>query len=89
MTKTSDHTRRLNGGAALAQHAVAPFYVADVSRYHFLTWFFTSVVDMVWLHDVGVPSFRTHCPAMAKRIESHPWRLRLASAIAHLQKSTA
>ena len=80
---------RLIGAAALAQHTVALFYVAGAARYHFLTWFFTLVVDMVWLHEVGVPWFKAHYPAMAGRIESHPWRLRLASALAHLQKSAA
>ena len=38
---------RLIGAAALAQHAVALFYIADIARYHFLTWFFTMLVVMV------------------------------------------
>jgi hypothetical protein len=80
---------RLIAGAALAQHAVALFYNAATARYHFLAWFLTMLVAMVWLHRIGVGWFAKRYPAMAVRIADHPLRMRLASGLAHLQKSTA
>ncbi len=80
---------RLIGAATLAQHAVALFYIASVGRYHFLTWFLTMLVVIVWLHDVGVGWFVQRYPALAARIADHPWSLRLASSLAQLQKSVA
>ena len=44
---------RLIGAAALAQHTVALFYVAT-ARYHYLAWFLTALVVVVWLHEVGI-----------------------------------
>jgi hypothetical protein len=44
---------RLLAGAALAQHAVAFFYIAT-PRYHFLAWFLTMLVFAVWLKDIGM-----------------------------------
>jgi hypothetical protein len=80
---------RLIGGAALAQHAVALFYNAAIARYHFLAWFLTLLVAMVWLHGVGAGWFAKRYPALAERIAAHPLRIRLASGLAHLQKSAA
>ena len=40
---------RLIGASALAQHAVALFYNASIARYHFLTWFLTMLVVMVFM----------------------------------------
>jgi hypothetical protein len=77
---------RLVGASALAQHAVALFYSAAVSRYHFLTWFLTMLVDMVWLHQVGIGWLQRRYPVMSRRIESHPLSLRLATSLARLQK---
>jgi hypothetical protein len=80
---------RLIGAAALAQHAVALFYNAGIGRYHFLTWFLTILVVMVWVHDVGVGWFGRRYPALSMRIAGHPWSLRLASGLSRLQKSAA
>jgi hypothetical protein len=80
---------RLVGGAALAQHAVALFYNAEAARYHFLTWFLTMVVVMVWFHQVGIDWLRERYPALAARMSAHPAATRLASGLAWLQKSAA
>jgi hypothetical protein len=80
---------RLLGGAALAQHAVAFFYNAAAARYHFLTWFLTMVVDMVFMHEVAIGWFRQRYPALADRIATHPGSLWLASGLTRLQKSSA
>ncbi len=80
---------RLVGGAALAQHAVALFYNAATARYHFLTWFLTMLVVMVFMHETGVDWLRRRCPALSARIAAHPWRLRLASGLSCLQKISA
>ena len=76
---------RLIGAAALAQHAVALFYVAT-ARYHFLAWFLTAVVGVVWLHDVGMGRLQRRYPDMCRRIAAHPWSLRLASGLTRLQE---
>jgi hypothetical protein len=52
--RTFDPWLRLVGGAAIAQHLVALFYSASTARYHFLTWFLTMLVVMVWLHPIGL-----------------------------------
>jgi hypothetical protein len=75
---------RLIGAAALAQHAVALFYVAGTPRYHFLTWFLTMLVAAVWAHDGAIAWFKRRHPAMAARIESHPWYLRLQSSLSKM-----
>jgi len=80
---------RLIGAAALAQHAVALFYNAATARYHFLTWFLTMLVVMVWLREVGLGWLRRRYPLMSQRIAAHPWSLRLASGLARLQKVSA
>jgi hypothetical protein len=77
---------RLIGAAALAQHTVALFYSAAVARYHFLTWFLTMLVDMVWLHHIGIGWLARRYPVMSDRIASHPLSRRLASGLARLQK---
>jgi hypothetical protein len=43
---------RLFGATAIAQHSVVLFYV-PLGRYHFLTWFLTMLVFVVFIHDVG------------------------------------
>ena len=77
---------RLIGASALAQHVVALFYNASISRYHYLTWFLTMVVVMVWAHQVGMGWLKRRYPVMSDRILSHPWSHRLASGLSRLQK---
>jgi len=73
---------RLLGGAALAQHAVALFYIA-VGRYHYLAWLLTMVVVIVWFRQVGMDWLRRRWPLLTE----HP-RLRwLSSGLAWLQGS--
>jgi len=74
------------GAAALAQQAVALFYNATIARYHYLTWFLTMVVVMVWAHEVGMGWLKRRYPVMSDRILSHPWSHRLASGLSRLQK---
>lgn len=80
---------RLIGAAALAQHAVALFYIGTVARYHFLTWFLTGVVTLVWFHQVGLDWVRLRYPALAHRFAAQPWRMRLASGVSRLQKMSS
>jgi hypothetical protein len=80
---------RLVGAAALAQHSVAFFYNAAVARYHFLAWFLTAFVVMVWLHEVGVGFLQRRYPEHCRRLAARPAARRLASALAHLQELSA
>jgi len=80
---------RLIGGAALAQHAVAFFYSATVGRYHYLSWFLTMLVVMVFLREIAVDWLRVRYPRLSQRIVMHPLSLWLASGLARLQKSGA
>jgi hypothetical protein len=84
-----DPSLRLIGAAALAQHAVALFYIGNVARYHFLTWFLTALVVLVWFHQMGVSWLLRRYPVLSHRFAAHPWRRRLASGLAGLQKMTA
>jgi hypothetical protein len=77
---------RLISGAALAQHAVALFYNTTIARYHFLSWFLTMLVVMVWAYEVGMGWLKRRYPVMSDRILSHPWSHRLASGLSRLQK---
>jgi hypothetical protein len=80
---------RLIGAAALAQHSVALFYNATVSRYHFLTWFLTMLVVMVFMHEAGLGWLQRRYPVLAQRLTHHPVSLWLASGLSRLQKSSA
>jgi hypothetical protein len=80
---------RLVGAAALAQHAVALFYNAASARYHYLTWFLTMLVAMVWLHEIGMGWLKRRYPDLSGRIANHPMSLWLASGLTRLQKSVA
>ena len=80
---------RLIGAAALAQHAVALFYRADVARYHFLTWFLTMVVVMAFMHEVGIGWLQRRYPMLSERLAKYPLSLWLASGLTRLQKSAA
>ena len=76
---------RLIGAAALAQHAVALFYVAT-ARYHFLAWFLTALVVVVWLHQAGIGWLQHRYPDFCRRIAAHPSAQRLASGLSRLQE---
>ncbi len=80
---------RLIGGAALAQHAVALFYNAATARYHFLTWFLTMLVVMVFMHETGLGWLHRRYPLWSERLAIHPWALWLASGLTRLQKMSA
>lgn len=84
--RSFDPWLRLIGATALAQHAVALFYNAAISRYHFLTWFLTLLVVMVWLHEVGIDWLRRRYPVASEHIANHRGARQLASALARLQK---
>jgi hypothetical protein len=80
---------RLIGASALAQHVVALFYTAATARYHFLTWFLTALVVIVWFQRVGIEHVKRQYPMLYSRFAAHPWRRRLASGLARLQKVSA
>lgn len=80
---------RLIGAAALGQHLVAFFYNAATARYHFLTWFLTMLVTMVWFHDVGMAWLNERYPDAMNRIANHPLSRQLAQALTRLQKVSA
>jgi len=77
---------RLTAGTALAQHAVAFFYVAT-PRYHFLSWFLTMVVCAAWLEAAGVDWVRRRFPGFSARIAAHPLTTRLAAGLSRLQEA--
>jgi hypothetical protein len=52
---------RLTAWAALAQHAVALFYLTH-GRYHYLTWLLTLLVVAVWLRGEGFGWLTRMCP---------------------------
>jgi len=84
-----DSWLRLIGAAALAQQAVALFYRADVARYHFVTWFLTMVVVIVFMHEVGIGWLQRRYPKLSERLANHPLSLWLASGLTRLQKLSA
>jgi hypothetical protein len=86
--RTFDPWLRLIGASALAQHAVALFYNAGIGRYHFLTWFLTMVVVMVFMHDAGMGWLKRRYPVMSARVMSNPLSRRLATGLARLQKAS-
>jgi hypothetical protein len=79
---------RLIGASALAQHIVALFYTAATARYHYLTWFLTMLVVMVWVQQVGLNRLKQRYPVFCERFVLHPWSLWLASGLARLQKAS-
>ena len=87
--RTFDPWLRLIGASALAQHAVALFYNAGVARYHFLTWFLTMLVVMVFMHDAGMGWLNRRYPVMSARVTSNPLSRRLAAGLARLQKASS
>ena len=88
--RTFDPWLRLIGAAALAQHAVAfLFYNAAVARYHFLAWFLTMVVVMVYFREVGIGWVERRFSTLSTRFAGHPLTLRLASGLSRLQKISA
>ncbi|RDV03616.1 hypothetical protein [Undibacter mobilis] len=74
---------RLVGGAALAQHAVALFYVAT-ARYHFLTWFLTLLVAAAFMQQIGFAWLERRYPALMTRVTRVLWPPRLAAGIERL-----
>lgn len=80
---------RLVGASALAQHVVALFYNAAIARYHFLTWFLTLLVVMVFMRKVGIGWLQRRYPGVSERIANHRCSRQLASALARLQKVSA
>jgi len=80
---------RLIAGAALAQHTVALFYDASIARYHYLAWYLTMVVAIVWLHQVGIGWLQQRYPALCAGMAANPVTLRLASGLASLHKMSA
>jgi len=80
---------RLISVSALVQHVVALFYTAATARYHFLTWFLTMLVSMVWFQRIGIGWLRRHYPVAFERFAVHPWSQRLASGLDRLQKVSA
>jgi hypothetical protein len=87
--RSFDPWLRLVGGAALAQHAVAFFYVGNVARYHLLTWLLTMVVVVAYGREIAIPWIARRYPGLSKRILAHPVAGRLASGLRRLQEVTA
>ncbi len=79
---------RLVGGAAIAQHIVALFYVAT-ARYHFLTWFLTLLVVLVFVQEIGLDWLRRRYPTMSERLVLHPLSRKFANGVSWLQKVSA
>jgi len=79
---------RLVGAAALSQHVVALFY-ATTARYHFLTWFLTMLVVMVFFYEFGFDWLRRRYPAASQRFLLHPLSRRIADGLARLEKVSA
>ena len=77
---------RLVAGVALSQHTVALFYDGAIGRYHYLSWFLTALVDMAFMHEVGIEWLKRRYPVMSARLISNPLSCRLASGLARLQK---
>lgn len=80
---------RLIGASAIAQHAVAFFYTAATARYHFLTWFLTMLIVMVWWQQVGIDWLKRGYPLLSERFAKHPWSRWLASGLDRLQNVSA
>ena len=76
---------RLIAGAAIAQHTVAFFYV-PTARYHFLTWFLTMLVAVVFLREVGMDWLRCRFPDISARLGRLRSAQRLASGLVWLKQ---
>lgn len=63
---------RLIAGATLTQHAVSLFYIAT-PRYHFLSWFCTGLVAVVWFKVEGIALLRSLLPLWWDRIWNNPF----------------
>lgn len=79
---------RLLAAAALAQNAVAFFYIAT-PRYHYLAWFLTMTVAVVWLKETGIVWLRRHYPSVCERLANNPVSERLASGLSELVNASA
>ena len=89
ITRRFDPWLRLVAAAALTQHAVALFYNSATARYHFLSWFLTMVVVLVWFREVGIGWLQRRYPALCARISANPLAMRLASGLGCLHKVSA
>jgi hypothetical protein len=76
---------RLIGAAAMAQHTVAFFYVST-ARYHFLTWFLTMLVVVVFGHEVGIEWLRRRFPNISERLARLPSVQWIAPSLAWLRQ---
>ncbi len=80
---------RLIGAATLAQHAVALFYSASIGRYHYLTWFLTTLVVMVFLYQTGFAWLGRRYPELSERLLRHPLSRRFAHGLSRLERVSA
>jgi hypothetical protein len=62
---------------------------AATARYHFLVWFLTMVVAMVFVHEVGFGWRHQRYPRLSERLVGHSLSQWLASGLLRLQKSAA
>jgi hypothetical protein len=83
--KRFDPWLRLIGGAAMAQHTVAFFYI-PTARYHFLTWFLTMLVVMVFVREVGIDWLRRYFPKISARLDRLTPLQGLSSGLAWLKQ---
>jgi hypothetical protein len=67
---------RLIAFAALAEHAVALFYLY-AARYNYLAWLLTLLVCSVWMKQEGIGLLRRRFPRLAEYVQSHPVSLKL------------
>ncbi len=84
--RRNDPWLRLIAAAALAQHAVALFIVAN-PRYHMLTWLLTLIVVDVWLVQVALPWLRRRKPEIFNRFAQQKVVMRVASGLGSLQRA--
>jgi hypothetical protein len=80
---------RLIGAAALAQHSIVLFYTAAVARYHYLTWFLTMLVVMVFLYQTGFAWLGRRYPVLSERLLLHPLSRWFANGLSRLEKVSA
>jgi hypothetical protein len=71
---------RLVAGATLAQHAVSLFYIAT-PRYHFLSWFCTGLVAVVWFRVEGIALLRQWLPIWWERLWNNPFNRSIERAL--------
>jgi hypothetical protein len=75
---------RLIADATLVQHSVALFYIA-ASRYHFLAWFFTGLVTVVWFRVEGIALLRQSLPRWWEKFWNNPFNRSIERALRKLE----